>query len=60
MEFAWNNTFSIIARSIIERDVDFDFEALVTVYNPNRLSININEISGSLTYKGHNIGATFE
>ncbi|KAF4693733.1 hypothetical protein FOZ60_010131 [Perkinsus olseni] len=48
-------TLAMVVESALVK-TDIEMESLVSVYNPNRLGVRINHLSGNIYYKGAEIG----
>ncbi|KAF4655052.1 hypothetical protein FOZ61_007791 [Perkinsus olseni] len=55
IELVWNRTLAMVVESALVK-TDIEMESLVSVYNPNRLGVRINHLSGNIYYKGAEIG----
>ncbi|KAF4654952.1 hypothetical protein FOL47_009683 [Perkinsus chesapeaki] len=55
VELVWNRTLAMVVESALVK-TDIEMESLVSIYNPNKLGVRVNHLSGNIFYKGAEIG----
>jgi hypothetical protein len=53
----WSDTIKMIVDSVTSGKASVESEILITVYNPNRVSVALNSVSGNISYKGQIVGS---
>jgi hypothetical protein len=53
----WTDTMNMIINTVTSGKASVESEVLLTVYNPNRLGIELNSVSGNILYKGADVGS---
>jgi len=55
-QLMWSDTLNMIINSVTSGKASVESELLITVYNPNRVSLALNSVSGNISYRGQIVG----
>lgn len=56
-QLMWSDTINMIVNTVTTGKASVESEILITVYNPNRVTVALHSVSGNISYKGELVGS---